>query len=134
MCKVSRMLGMLLLFLLAAVILRAQPPTAWQIPPDAQDLKSPLSPTPDLLKKGRAVFTAHCQKCHGPEGKGNGPDSDKDHPAANLTESKASANTDGVLFYKVWNGRVRPKMPAFKSELTKDEVWQVVEYAKTLRQ
>ena len=37
------------------------------------------------------------------------------------------------MFYKVWNGRKSPKMPAFKDELTKDQVWQIVAYAQTLR-
>jgi mono/diheme cytochrome c family protein len=45
---------------------------------------------------------------------------------------RATRNTDGVLFYKIWNGRANPEMPAFKSELSKDEVWTVVEYAKSL--
>ena len=54
-------------------------------------------------------------------------------PADLTLAARASANPDGVLFYKVWNGRSRPKMPAFKSQLTKDDVWAVVEYVKTLR-
>lgn len=105
----------------------------WQIPPDAATLKSPLSPTPAILKKGRITFGSHCQRCHGPGGQGNGPESDSSHPAANLTDgSRAELNPDGVMFYKVWNGR-KP-MPSFKSELSKDDVWSVVEYVKSLRQ
>ena len=108
-------------------------PNGWQIPENGRDDKSPLSPTPDVLKKGKSIYDGKCSKCHGPQGKGDGPDSDKEHPAANLTESRGSRNPDGVLFYKIWNGRKEPKMPAFKSELTKDEIWAVVEYAKSLR-
>jgi hypothetical protein len=37
------------------------------------------------------------------------------------------------MFYRIWNGRKNPKMPAFKSELTRDEVWTVIQYAKSLR-
>jgi mono/diheme cytochrome c family protein len=33
----------------------------------------------------------------------------------------------------VWNGRSKPTMPAFKSQLTKNDVWLIVEYVKTLR-
>jgi mono/diheme cytochrome c family protein len=46
---------------------------------------------------------------------------------------RAARNPDGTVFYKVWNGRKSPKMPAFKDELTKDQVWQIVAYAQTLR-
>jgi mono/diheme cytochrome c family protein len=115
----------------------AQPaPSAngWQIPENAREEKSPLEPTAAVLKKGKSIFESKCARCHGPEGKGDGPDGEKAHPPANLTDaSRAIRNPDGIMFYKVWNGRKDPKMPAFKSELTKDEVWAVVEYAKSLR-
>jgi mono/diheme cytochrome c family protein len=37
------------------------------------------------------------------------------------------------VFYKVWNGRKKPKMPAFKETLTEQQVWSVVSYVQTLR-
>jgi mono/diheme cytochrome c family protein len=109
-------------------------PNGWQIPENAREEKSPLQPTPAVLKKGKSIFDSKCAKCHGPQGKGDGPDGDKAHPPADLTDgSRAVRNPDGIMFYKVWNGREEPKMPAFKSDLSKDEVWTVVEYAKSLR-
>jgi mono/diheme cytochrome c family protein len=105
----------------------------WTIPSTAKTEKSPLKPTPEVLKQGRAIFTANCQKCHGPGGKGDGPDSDPRSPAADLTdEFRVELNPEGVLYHKVWNGRP-PQMPAFKSQLTPEQVWQVVEYVKSLR-
>lgn len=113
---------------------RENNPNGWQIPENARQETSPVQPTPAVLKKGKSIFDTKCARCHGHEGKGDGPDSDKEHPAADLTDaSRATRNPDGVMFYKVWNGRKEPKMPAFKSELTKDDVWAVVEYAKSLR-
>jgi mono/diheme cytochrome c family protein len=51
-----------------------------------------------------------------------------------LTNPKrADRNPDGVVFYKVWTGRQRPKMPTFKDELTEQQVWSVVAYVQTLR-
>jgi mono/diheme cytochrome c family protein len=101
----------------------------WQIPASAADEKNPLSPTPAVLKKGREIFVGNCQMCHGPAGKGDGPYGDPKKPPADLT---AAENSDGVLFYKVWNGHKDPMMPAFKTILTKDELWPVVTYVKTL--
>jgi hypothetical protein len=48
---------------------------------------------------------------------------------------RVAFNPDGVMFYKVWNGRpIAPKMPAFKSEgLSKDEVWTVIRFVNTFR-
>ena len=108
--------------------------TSWTIPAAALEEKSPLTPTAEILKKGKALFGSNCRRCHGPDGKGDGPDGNPDTPPADLTlSSRAAANPEGVVFYKVWNGRSKPTMPAFKSQLTKNDVWLIVEYVKTLR-
>jgi mono/diheme cytochrome c family protein len=92
--------------------------------------KSPLSPTPAVLKKGKDLFGDNCQKCHGAGGKGDGPYGDPQHRPADLTQS---ADADGIMFYKAWNGRKDPVMPAFKTTMTREEIWAVIEYVKTLR-
>ena len=103
----------------------------WTIPDGAKDEKSPLKSSPEVVKKGRGMFVSNCQKCHGPEGKGDGPDSNG--AAADLTdEFRTELNPEGVLYYKVWNGHP-PAMPAFKSKLTKDDTWTLVEYLKSIR-
>jgi mono/diheme cytochrome c family protein len=105
----------------------------WQLPEGAAAEKSPLKPGPAVLKQGRGLFVANCQKCHGAEGKGDGPDSDPRMPAADLTDGfRAELNPDGVLYYRIWNGK-EPVMPAFKNTLKNDQVWQVVEYIKSIR-
>jgi mono/diheme cytochrome c family protein len=102
----------------------------WTIPDGAKDEKSPVKNAADAAKKGKTLFAANCAKCHGPLGKGDGPDSKE---AADLTdEFRTDLNPEGVLFYKVWNGHAS-NMPAFKSKLTKDEVWSLVEHLKQLR-
>jgi mono/diheme cytochrome c family protein len=109
----------------------------WLIPDGGKDEKSPVSPVADAVKRGRALFASNCARCHGPEGKGNGPESDH---AADLTDDlRAGLNTEGILFYKVWNGHaIQPRtqvndMPAFQGKLSRDEVWALVEYLKVLR-
>jgi mono/diheme cytochrome c family protein len=109
--------------------------SGWTLPPDAADTKSPLTVDDNVLAIGKKVFTDKCQKCHGQKGLGDGPDADPDHAEEmNLTNPKrAERNPDGVVFYKVMNGRRSPKMPAFKDELSKEQVWSVVAYAQSLR-
>ena len=109
--------------------------SGWTLPPDAADTKSPLTVDDKVLASGKKVFTDKCQKCHGPKGLGDGPDADPDHAEEmNLTNPKrAERNPDGVVFYKVMNGRRSPKMPAFKDELSKEQIWSVVAYAQSLR-
>jgi mono/diheme cytochrome c family protein len=124
-------LGCLLAILVSCgLVVQAQ--SNWQIPANAKTEKSPLKASPDVLKKGRALFTSRCQKCHGTAGRGDGPDADSKAKPADLTASKAEENPDGVMFYKVFNGQP-PKMPAFKGLMSRDEIWTVIEYAKSLR-
>jgi mono/diheme cytochrome c family protein len=109
--------------------------SGWTLPPDAADTKNPLTVDDRVLAIGKKVFTDKCQKCHGPKGLGDGPDADPDHAEdMNLTNPKrADRNPDGVVFYKVSNGRRSPKMPAQKDELSKEQIWAVVAYVQSLR-
>jgi mono/diheme cytochrome c family protein len=110
-------------------------PGGWTIPPTAQAEKNPLTDDPATLQTGKQVFEKKCQKCHGPGGKGDGPDADPDQQQdMDLTVARRAArNPDGVVFFKAWNGRSKPKMPAVKDDLTKEQLWQIVCYVQTLR-
>jgi mono/diheme cytochrome c family protein len=108
----------------------------WTIPADGPHEQNPIAASPEVLQKGEKLYRSKCQRCHGKEGKGDGPDADHEKPAGNFTDRmRVAFNPDGVMFYKVWNGRsTAPKMPAFKSEgLSKDEVWTVIRFVNTLR-
>lgn len=108
--------------------------SGWQLPPDAAETKNPLTVDAKLLATGKAIFKEKCQKCHGAAGRGDGPDADPDADNMDLTDAKrAERNPDGVVFFKVSNGRKKPKMPAQKEELTKEQIWAVVSHVQTLR-
>jgi mono/diheme cytochrome c family protein len=142
---IGRSIGILGLALAAAVIgvaagapadqAAAPSKSGWQIPPEAETTKNPLTVDAKVLAAGKGVFKEKCQKCHGALGKGDGPDADPDAMEdMDLTNPKRAArNTDGVVFYKVSNGRKKPKMPAQKEDLTKDQIWAVVSYVQSLR-
>ena len=107
----------------------------WTLPPGAADEKSPLAVNDSVVAAGRKLFASKCQRCHGAEAKGDGPDADKKYQNdMNLTlAARAARNPDGVVFYKIWNGRSSPKMPRFSEELSKDQAWAIVAYVQTLR-
>lgn len=123
--------------LMLGVAVAAMQYPGWLIPPGGAAERSPLTSSPGTIARGQAIFMANCARCHGPDGKGGGPDSAS---AADLTDDlRIELNTEGVLYYKVWNGRVsfgkgpREDMPAFQGRLGAGEVWALVEYLKLLR-
>jgi mono/diheme cytochrome c family protein len=109
--------------------------SGWTIPSTAVDEKNPIAVTDATLVAGRRLFRQHCQRCHGPQGKGNGSDADPKYKTEmDLTNpARADRNPDGVVFHKIWNGRSKPKMPAFKDTLTPEQVWTLVGYVQSLR-
>lgn len=130
----SRLGGLALLALLGAT--RVAGAQSWEIPAGASSETSPLASTPAVLAKGSSLYLTHCGRCHGKDAKGDGPDKTNDsaHRPPDLTsQRRAAINTDGVMFYKIWNGREQPTMPAFRTKLSKDDVWSIVEYVKSLR-
>ena len=120
-------------FLCVLVALVSAQAKTWTLPEGAAAEKGPLTSTPDVLKNGASLYKSNCVGCHGPKGLGDGPEVDKGdrkNRPANLTMSR---NPEGVVFYKVWNGRKDPDMPAFKSQMTKEEAWSVTAYVMSLR-
>ena len=107
----------------------------WILGEDAETRVNPMKSDPKALADGKAIFKNKCQRCHGATGVGDGPDADPEASTEmDLTNPKrAGRNPDGVVFYKVLNGRRKPKMPPFKDELTEDQIWSVVTYTQTLR-
>ncbi len=109
--------------------------SGFNVPPNAAEEKNPLTVNDGVIAAGKKFYGSKCQRCHGPEGKGNGQDGDPTYQQEmNLTvAARAARNPDGVVYYKIWNGRTSPKMPAFSQELTKEQVWAIVAYVQTLR-
>jgi copper transport protein len=98
-------------------------------------LTNPFLSDETSLKIGQQVFTENCAVCHGEAGRGNGP------AAAGLTlkppdygNGHLDIHTDGDIFYWIQNGISQGSpMPAFKDKLTDDQIWNVVNYVRRLR-
>jgi mono/diheme cytochrome c family protein len=107
----------------------------WVLPEDAATKKNPLTIDAKTLAIGKGVYKNKCERCHGPGGLGDGADADPELAAdMDLTNPKrADRNPDGVVYYKVVNGRKKPKMPAFKDELSEEQIWAVVAHVQSLR-
>ena len=117
----------------AAMALVSAQARTWTLPPSAADEKNPVTMDAAALATGRRLFRENCARCHGPQGKGDGSNADAKHRHhMDLTRADAD-DPAGVVFHKIWSGRVKPKMPAFKDKLTKEQVWTLTGYVQSLR-
>ena len=107
----------------------------WDLPATAAAEKNPLTVNDAVMAGGKKLYEQKCQRCHGKTGKGDGPDAEaKNQGDMDLTAAgRLAKNPDGVVFWKIWNGRPSPKMPPMKEECTKEQVWAIVASSQSLR-
>jgi len=117
----------------------------WKKEQPGPPLQVPAEPevTADRIKDGQQVFQKmECWKCHGTEGRGDGPS------AATLTDSKdrpivpydfttghkfKCGETDQDLYKIFMTGLDGTPMPSFADNLTPDQAWDLVFYLRTLQ-
>ncbi len=82
------------------------------------------------ISKGKELFTAMCQHCHGEKGDGQGP----------MVVSKAYsgvpnyvglAATEGQMFYSIYYGK--GMMGSHGSILNKKEIWSIIHYIRRIQ-
>lgn len=79
------------------------------------------------------MYVSYCAPCHGNKGKGDGPASASLNPKpADHTSAAIQSESDGTLYYKISEGHGHTAMPPFKSVLTVDQRWAVINYIRTL--
>jgi mono/diheme cytochrome c family protein len=102
--------------------------------PDAKKMKNPVAANPESIAAGQKTFDKYCKFCHGADAKGDGPMAPKDTHPSNLIDDKWDrGSSDGEIFMVISEG-AGPKfqMKGFKSKLTEQEIWNVVNYVRSL--
>lgn len=105
---------------------------SWVVPENFKSLKNPVIQTEVGTKTGLALFTKNCVSCHGKTGQGNGVKTAalKNFPG-DFTRPEFQGLTDGEIFFRIKTGK--DEMPRFEGKLTDDEIWKVVNYARSFR-
>jgi len=124
--------AMLPLLCLAAVQAPAIPKPQKGGNPELAKVKNPVAATPESIATGKRAYQRLCMKCHGPEGKGDGTAATGAQPS-DLTEAKTVyGSSDGDLFAVLLHG-TSPDMEGYAGRLNDAEMWNIVNYVKTLR-
>ena len=99
--------------------------------PEAAKVKNPVAASAASLSAGKRSYTRLCEKCHGPEGHGDGTAVTEKQPP-DLTDSRWEfGSTDGELFAAVHDG-TSTDMEGYKERMTDTEIWNVVNYVRSL--
>jgi mono/diheme cytochrome c family protein len=109
---------------------------ALALPAPAAEVKNPVPPSADSVASGRKIYVRYCAACHGKEGRGDGLGGAKLDPTpSNLTDAEwKHGPADGDIFLVIRDGAKDTGMKAFGSRLTEHEIWDVVNYIRSLKQ
>ena len=103
----------------------------WPAPIKAAKQQNPVPSTTKSLAAGKALFQQQCAVCHGTKGKGDGPAAVALKPRpGDLTAIVFVRQKDGEIKWKIVNGRA--PMPTFGKALKPEQIWQLVNYIRTL--
>jgi len=102
--------------------------------PDAAGLKNPVRPTPASIAAGQKLYEKQCVACHGATGKGDGKMAGEMNPKpADLSDASwKHGSSDGEIFTVIKDGAKDTGMRGFASKMTVEEIWNVVNYVRSL--
>ncbi|MFQ5434092.1 MAG: c-type cytochrome [Anaerolineae bacterium] len=109
-----------------------------EAPDDFADLTNPFAEDEKAVAAGKEIFTTNCVPCHGETGQGDGVAAvGLDPKPANLADgTMMNMLSDAYLFWRVSKGGIvepfNSAMPAWESNLTEEQRWQVISYVRTL--
>ena len=98
---------------------------------------NPIAPNADSIATGEELYTRNCVPCHGLTGKGDGPVglTLNPPPADLIIHTIPGVHPDGQLYLWISDGFAGASaMPAFRTILTDDERWHLVNYIRTFAQ
>ncbi len=104
-------------------------------PAEYAGLENPLDPETAAVD-GQTIFQTNCASCHGPAGEGDGPAAAALNPKPASLATNEESLSDAYLHWRISEGGMmepfNSAMPAWKTILTDDQIWQVVSYIRTL--
>src|SRR5689334_11800220 len=99
---------------------------------EAKKIKNPIPSDAASIEEGRKIYGRNCASCHGPGGKGDGSMALGGSTPADLTDDKWDhGSSDGEIFVVIRDG-VSADMEGYKDRLSEKQIWQVINYIRSL--
>ncbi len=93
------------------------------------EAENPLAGDPEAVQRGGSVFASNCAACHGAEGEGG--------IGADLTDGvwvgAGDTISDAGIFEIISHG-TQKGMPPYGNQLSKDDIWALVTFIRSLNQ
>ena len=101
---------------------------------EAAKLKNPVAADAASVAAGKQVYEKNCASCHGATGVGDGKMGEQLNPKpSNLTDAEwKHGSSDGEIFTVIKDGIKGSPMKAFNSKLTAKQMWDAVNYIRSL--
>ena len=104
---------------------------SWKAPAAAAKKANPVTPDDASVQRGQKTYRKYCLMCHGPFAQGDGLAARSlDVQPADLVE-RLKSHSEGDFYWKIMNGRL--PMPGFKDQMTDQEVWDTINFIKSLK-
>lgn len=105
-----------------------------RVPEDYLRAENSVGYTTNAISAGGPLYLAKCSKCHGDTGLGNGELAYSLNPSPALLAYlvQQPIAIDQYLLWTISEGgqQFGTAMPSFKTELTQDQIWQIVAYLR----
>jgi len=91
---------------------------------------NPVKPTPESLAQGKKYYGYDCAMCHGQNGNGKG-EVDAGEKLPDFTDAASMKSfSDGEIFCSLKHGKGH--MPLERIRITPNELWNLVNYVRSL--
>ncbi len=104
------------------------------VPAEYIDLVNATPADEDSLERGRMVYAAQCETCHGATGMGDGPAGQALDPAPAPIAHTSQMLSDGYLYWRISEGghSFGTAMPAWNESLSEQARWDLINYVRSL--
>jgi mono/diheme cytochrome c family protein len=95
---------------------------------------NPVAASAKSVADGSSVYSRSCASCHGKTGMGDGPAGRQlDPKPSNLADAEwIHGTSDSEIFATIRSGIPKTSMKGFASKLTEHEIWDVINYLRSI--
>ena len=105
------------------------------VPSGYRQLRNPITPSTENIRRGMEHFADHCATCHSNDGGGQTVFGKGLYPKPpDLRAAGTQNKSDGELYYTIANGVRLSGMPAFSEIHTAEKAWRLVLFIRHLPQ